>query len=334
MWDMLFNYGLFLLKVLTVLGAVLVVLVVMMKAKLSQRDPISFTYLNEDYAALKLQVLEQFAKTGALHAKNAIKSEKKAGKATVRAAKDNIQAKPKLYVLNFKGDTHAGSVKSFREEITAILLVAQVEDEVVVKLDSPGGSVIDYGLAAAQMVRIRDAGLKLTVCVDRVAASGGYMMACVAHRICAAPFAFIGSIGVVSHMPNFHNFLKNLGVDVIELTAGKLKRPLSPIGEVTPQGKEHVCSQISAIHTQFKSMVAHYRPDLDIEAVATGDYWTAARAQELGMVDALLTSDRYVTEALALKDVYQVTTQVKPDLKTMLLGKVELFLERCGYEYR
>ena len=334
MWDMLLNYGLFLLKVLTVLGAVVVVLLVMMKSKLSQRDPINFTHLNNEYSALKLHVLEQFAQTGALHAKNAIKSEKKAGKASLKAVKQSLQAKPKLFVLNFKGDVHAGGVKYFREEITAVLMVAQADDEVVVKLDSPGGSVIDYGLAAAQMVRIRDAGLQLTVCVDRVAASGGYMMACVAHRICAAPFAFIGSIGVVSHMPNFNNLLKNLGVDVIELTAGKLKRPLSPIGEVTPQGKEHVCSQISAIHTQFKSMVAQYRPDLDIEAVATGDYWTAARAQELGMVDALLTSDNYVTDALALKDVYQVTTQVKPDFKTMLLGKVESFLERCGYEYR
>ncbi len=331
MYDFLFNYLSFLLKVLTVVIAIGFVVFLIVKAKMSKRDPIILERLNETYNDVKMQMLNTFAETGALHAKNALKAEKKALKLCQNADKKSMEAKPRLFVLNFKGNLSADAVKSFREEVTALLMVAQLDDEVMVKLDSPGGSVIDYGLAAAQMVRIRDAGLRLVVCVDRVAASGGYMMACVAEKIYAAPFAFIGSIGVVSQMPNFNGFLKKYDIDVVELTSGERKRPLSALGEVTDQGKQHVRGQLAAIHSQFKDMVSRYRPDIDIDTVGNGDYWTAAKAEELAMVDALMTSDQYITNAVKTKDVYAVQTFTKPDLKSVLLGKAQMLLERCFY---
>ena len=333
MWDLLLNYGLFLLKVLTVLAAVVVIILLLAKDKLQKKDPVSFECVNDTFADTKQTILQTFAQGGALYAKNALAQDKKAQSLYQKQEKKRKEASARLFVLSFKGNLYAEAVKALREEITAILLVATPQDSVMVKVDSPGGSVIDYGLAAAQLVRIRDAGLHISVCVDRVAASGGYMMACVAHKIYAAPFAYVGSIGVVMSSLNFHNLLKKHDVDVIELTAGENKRPLSAVGEVTNEGKQHVKGQLQAIHDQFKSMVATYRPELDIEAVTKGDVWTASNALQIGLVDALITSDSFIANAVKEKKVFSVTTLTKPDLMSMLMGKAASCFERLRYGF-
>ena len=110
---------------------------------------------------------------------------------------------------------------------------------------------IAYGLAASQMQRIRDKKLKLTVCVDKVAASGGYMMAVVADKIIAAPFAVLGSIGVLAQVPNFHRLLKKHDVDFEMLTAGKYKRTLTMFGENTDKGREKFQEDIEDTHVLF-----------------------------------------------------------------------------------
>ena len=333
MWDLLLNYGLFLLKVLTVLGAVVVVILLLVKDKMQKKDPVSFECVNDAFADTKQTILQTFAQGGALYAKNALAQDKKAQSLYQKQEKKRKEVCSRLFVLSFKGNLYAEAVKALREEITAVLLVATPNDSVMVKIDSPGGSVIDYGLAAAQLVRIRDAGLHVSVCVDRVAASGGYMMACVAHKIYAAPFAYVGSIGVVMSSLNFHNLLKKHDVDVIELTAGENKRPLSSVGEVTNEGKQHVKGQLQAIHDQFKSMVATYRPELDIEAVTKGDVWTASNALQIGLVDALITSDSFIANAVKEKKVFSVTTLTKPDLMSMLMGKAASCFERLRYGF-
>lgn len=236
--------------------------------------------------------------------------DKKGRKALAQARKQEAAAatkkKPAVYVLDFDGDLLATNVVALREEVTAVAQVAGPDDEVVVRLESPGGAVPHYGLAAAQLARLRDRKLKLTVCIDRVAASGGYMMACVADRVVAAPFAIIGSIGVVAQIPNVRKLLEKHDVHVEEMTAGEFKRTITVFGEVTEKGRAKLKEQLEETHALFKDFVKANRPSLDVEKVATGEYWLARRGAELGLVDQLSTSDDYLMARAKDAFVYQV----------------------------
>lgn len=231
-------------------------------------------------------------------------------KADEEAEKKRVNAgtqKQRTWVLDFKGDVEASHVDSLRNEITAILdLVASQDsakaDEVLLRLDSPGGTVTGYGLAASQLARLRKAGIKLTVAIDEVAASGGYMMAVVANHIIAGPFAVIGSIGVIGSVPNVHRLLKKFDVDYLEVTAGQHKRPVSMLGPLTPEGVEKFAEQIQETHVLFRNHVKQYRPALDLEKVATGDVWHGADGMALGLVDELATSDEYIDRARHTED--------------------------------
>ncbi|WP_425915127.1 protease SohB [Acinetobacter sp. TSRC1-2] len=221
----------------------------------------------------------------------------------------------KIYVLDFKGDTAASAVESLREEITLILATAKAgRDRVVVRLESPGGMVHGYGLAAAQLVRLRDAGFNLTICVDKVAASGGYMMACIANEIVSAPFAVVGSIGVVAQVPNFNRLLKEKHIDFELYTAGEFKRTVTLFGENTAEGKAKFEEELQQTHELFKHFVEKYRPQLNIEKVATGEHWYGKDALEINLVDRLQTSDEYLQGLLAQHDVYVIDTRRKPTL--------------------
>ncbi len=211
-----------------------------------------------------------------------------------------------VYVLDFDGDLLATAAQSLREEVTAILSLGQPGDEVVVRLESPGGAVPHYGLAAAQLARLKSHKLTLTVCVDRIAASGGYMMACVADAIVAAPFAIVGSIGVVAQVPNAHRLLKRFDVDYDEMTAGEFKRTVSVFGEITPQGRQKFQEQLEETHGLFKDFVKAQRPKLNIDSVATGEYWHGTKSLELGLVDRLATSDEYLLEKAETAKVVRV----------------------------
>lgn len=220
----------------------------------------------------------------------------------------------RLFVIHFDGDIKASALSNLREEVTAVLQVATKADEVVVCLESPGGMVANYGLAASQLARVRSAGVKLTIVVDKVAASGGYMMACVADRILAAPFAMLGSIGVVAQLPNFHRLLQRNDVDFELFTAGEYKRTVTMFGENTAEGKEKFQSDLEEIHTLFQHFVAEYRPQLDVAKVATGEVWFGKRAVELNLVDELKTSDEYLTSRAENADLYQVAYKEKQNI--------------------
>ncbi len=227
------------------------------------------------------------------------KAAKKAAKVEKQQAKQQHQQQaelPRLFVLDFVGGMEAKEVDALSREVTAIIATAQADDQVLVRLESGGGTVNGYGLGAAQLQRLRDAKLQLTVCVDRVAASGGYMMACVAHQLVAAPFAIVGSIGVVAQMPNFNRFLKKHKVDFEQITAGEYKRTLTLFGENTDAGRDKFKQDLESIHQQFKAHISQYRPQLELERVATGEFWTAQQAIELGLLDKLQTSDAWLLE--------------------------------------
>ena len=229
-----------------------------------------------------------------------------------RARKKNNQ---KIYVLDFKGDTAASAVEQLREEITLILATVKAgRDRVVVRLESPGGMVHGYGLAAAQLVRLRDAGFHLTICVDKVAASGGYMMACIGSEIVSAPFAILGSIGVVAQVPNFNRLLKEKNIDFEMYTAGEYKRTVTMFGENTEAGKAKFEEELQQTHVLFKHFVEKYRPQLNVEKVATGEHWYGQDALDLKLIDKLQTSDEYLLSLLPQHDIYAIQTRKKPTL--------------------
>jgi serine protease SohB len=236
---------------------------------------------------------------------------KKEFKAFIKARKKAAKAPPpdkRVYVLSFKGDLAATAVKRLGREIDALLTVVRPEvDEVLARIESPGGTVTGYGLAAAELSRLRARKIKLTVSVDQVAASGGYLMACVADRIVAAPFAILGSIGVVAQVPNVHRLLKKNDIDFEELTAGQHKRSVSIFGEITEAGREHFRGKLDATHEVFKTFVKQNRPGVDLQKVGDGDVWLASEALELGLIDEILTGDDYLFRASEGARLYGVT---------------------------
>lgn len=224
-----------------------------------------------------------------------------------------------LFIYDFRGSTDAKEVEHLRRVITLILSVAEKDDEVVIRLTSPGGTVNGYGLCAAELERLKAKNITLTIAVDEVAASGGYMMACVGSKIIAAPFAYIGSIGVVAEFPNFNRLMKKYDVDYEQVTAGEFKRTLTPFGENTDEAREKFKEELQRIHVQFKEHVKSHRPNVDIEKIATGEHWLAKEALDLGLVDELKTSDEYISERIENVDM-AVTVAYKSKKKKNLFG--------------
>ncbi len=315
MIDLILQYGLFLAKTLTVVVAALIVIVAISNLGGRRRQggegSIEVTPLNErlqDYADALREVIFDKAefKAWAKAEKQAHKKEAKAQKAA-KEKKSEEGSKPRVYVLGFNGDIRASAVESLRREITAVMtLIDPAKDEVVLCLESPGGMVHGYGLAASQLERLRKKNIPLTICVDKVAASGGYMMACLGNRILAAPFAVVGSIGVVAQMPNFHRLLQKHEVDFEVLTAGEYKRTLTVFGKNTDAGRQKFQEELDDTHELFKEFVQQNRSQLDIDAVATGEHWYGQRALDLKLVDELKTSDEYLAERTQSADVFAI----------------------------
>ena len=297
MLDYVLQYGLFLAETLTIAAAVaaLVLLVAALAAR--RRGGAGLERLEVRDLGARYREMKQTLESGLLGAKER-KAAAKARKRESKTRKKQGRAdRPRVFVLDFKGDIRASAVVSLREEVTAVLAFARPEDEVLVRLENAGGLVHEHGLAASQLLRVRDRGIPLTVSVDKIAASGGYMMACVADRILAAPFAVLGSIGVLAQMPNFHRLLDSHGIDFEQFKGGEYKRTVTMFGENTDADREKFKRDIEDIHGIFKSFVTEQRPGLDIEKVATGEHWLARRARDLGLCDTLVTSDDYLLEA-------------------------------------
>ncbi len=303
--DLLADYGLFLAKSLTLLAiaASLIIgtIVVVTRARGTSREHLEVQRLNGRYEQMTLAL--QAATLPVREYKAEAKAASKRAKAR-RHGTDEVRRR--VWVLRFRGDLHATAVESLREEITALLTIATPDDEVVVTLESGGGTIHGYGLAASQLARLRERGIPLTAAVDRIAASGGYMMACVAERIVCAPFAILGSIGVVAQLPNFNRLLKKHAIDFELHTAGEHKRTLTLFGENTDRDRARFREELQEMHGLFKQFVHEYRPGLDIDALATGEFWLGRRALELGLVDQLRSSDDYLLAAARDADVFEI----------------------------
>ena len=316
------EYGLFLLKAVTIVIAIVVVIVVAASAgRKGGQDGLEVQDLNKRFRemahGLRTAILPKAEQ------KKEDKEEKKREKAL------EGETRPRSFVIEFKGDLKASAVPSLREEVSAILDVAGEGDEVIVRLENHGGVVHEHGLAASQLARIRDKNIPLIVCVDKVAASGGYLMACVASRIYSAPFAILGSIGVLAQIPNFHRLLDEHGVDFEQVTAGKYKRTVTMFGENTDEDRAKLKEELEDVHSLFKSAVAEYRPDLDLDKVATGEHWYGTRALELGLTDEIRTSDEVLRERAGERDLFEISYKIKQPLQKRLMANIDSALEKA-----
>ena len=332
--EFLIEYGMFLARVVTVVIAIVIVIGVITSSgqkqkKAGKEGAVKVTRINDHIDelrdALRLSILDK-DELKALH-----KEEKKAAKAEIKEKKEAEKndkeseslVKKRVFVLNFKGNIAADAVSSLREEITAILSLGTINDEVILRLESPGGMVHAYGLASSQLLRIKNQKIPLTICVDKVAASGGYMMACLADRLIAAPFAIIGSIGVLVQLPNFHRVLKKYEVDYEIISAGEYKRTLTNFGEITTKARDKVKEDVENIHDIFKNWVKEYRPIIEIDKIATGETWVGSQAKERYMVDELKTSDEYIVEACVDADVFEVEYEFKKSIQEKFSNMLE-----------
>jgi len=282
------------------------------KADSEDKPSVKFSFLNETYKTFASDIKEQ------------MESNETEGKKKKEKKKKELNANAKrVYILNFKGGVFAEEVEKLREEITAVMLVARSGlDEVIIKIDSPGGMVSAYGLVATELHRIRNRAIKVTAVVDRVAASGGYMVACVADRIVAAPFAYIGSVGVVSEFPNFNSLLNKVGVDWKTYTAGESKRDVGQYGKITPDAEKRHNKKLKEIHLLFKKHIHQYRKNVDLSKIATGECWTGQEALDLKLVDELGVSDDIIMEQIKWANVYKVHTPDNRDVIDKVLGSV------------
>lgn len=323
MTEFLAEYGLFLLKVVTVALAIVVVIVIAAaEGRKAGHEGLEVESINKKYKGMA-SVLRKAVMQKRDQKKEA-KEEKKREKADAKKA----SSRPKSFVIDFKGDLKASGVPSLREEVTAILDVATADDEVIVRLENHGGVVHEHGLAASQLARIRDRDIRLSICVDKVAASGGYLMACVASKIYVAPFAILGSIGVLAQIPNFNRLLDSHGVDFEQITAGKYKRTVTMFGENTDEDRAKLKEELEEVHGLFKSAVNTYRPDLDLDKVATGEHWYGSRALELGLADEIKTSDELLTELAADRELFRVAYHIKQPLQKRLMASIDSTLEK------
>lgn len=334
-----FEYGLFAAKMITILAITLAAIagcIILFSTRQQEKESIQIEKINDKFDNMRDALEETLLSKDEYKALK--KDRKKEDKAEEKRIKIQLKKgeqeslRPRLFVLRFDGDMHASEVDSLRESITAILLVAKKEDEVLIILDSGGGLVHNYGLAASELHRIRQRNIPLVVSIDLVAASGGYMMAAVANKIIAAPFAIVGSIGVLAQVPNFFRFLKKHDIDIEQHTAGEYKTTLTMLGENTNKAREKFREELEDTHLLFKQFVHENRPSLDIEKLATGEHWYGTQAVDLKLVDELMTSDDYLLAKNETTDIYEVSyvfsETLTDKLSTLLHGVTSRLLQR------
>jgi len=319
------EYGLFLLKAITIVVAIVVVMVAAAAVgkRASHHEGLEIESLNKKYQLLASALKQAVMK------KADWKAEAKAEKARDKADAKSEEKRSRAFVIDFKGDLKASAVPSLREEVNAVLEVATPDDQIIVRLENYGGVVHEHGLAASQLARIRDRQIPLIIAVDKVAASGGYLMACVASKIVAAPFAILGSIGVIAQLPNFNRLMDSHGIDFEQITAGKYKRNVTIFGKNTDEDRAKLKEELEDVHNLFKGAVSKYRPDLDLDKIATGEHWYGTRAIELGLVDEIKTSDELLSELARDTDLYRVAYKIKQPLQKRLMANVDGVLEKA-----
>jgi serine protease SohB len=323
------EYGLFVLEFVTIAGVVVLGIVIILSVARKGQDQDGLTIEHINKAVEQRADAVRKSMLGRKDARKLIKQRNKEQQQERKQAKlDSAPKRPRVFVLDFKGDIRATATASLREEVSAIIAVAEKGDEVLLRLENAGGAVHEHGLAASQLLRLRARGVSLTIAVDKVAASGGYLMACAADRIIAAPFAIIGSIGVLVQLPNFHRLLGDKGVDFEQITAGRYKRTLTLFGENTDEGREKMKQELVEVHELFQQQIKDLRPAVDIDKVATGEHWYGSQALALDLIDEIGTSDDFLLKSAESADLYRLSYKRHRKLIERMLQGAEGLLYR------
>lgn len=317
------EYGLFLAKTLTILIGIIVTfgaLVALAQKAKKEDGTLIITNINEKFDDIRQSLQSETLSKSEI--KKWLKGQKEQAKLKKKNQKGNEETQPRLFITRFDGDIRASEVSSLREVISAILEIATPQDEILVVLESAGGFVHGYGLAASQLHRLRQRNLHLTIAIDKVAASGGYLMACVGNHILAAPFAIIGSIGVMAQLPNFHRLLDKHDIDFELHTAGKYKRTLTLFGKNTEKGRQKFQEEIDETHELFKQHIIQHRPQINIDEVATGEHWHAIQAIKMRLIDEIQTSDDFILEKIKKAQVFEISYEEKQKLSERLTKNI------------
>ena len=325
--DFIAQYGVFLLKVITIVTAILLpILMIINSSKgksVSEKGHLQIKNLSDQFENMG------FAIQATLMAPKALKKfRKELHKKKKKEEKNPAKDQQSVFVLNFNGDIQASEVDKLKHEINAILVSDTKCKEVVLKVESGGGSAYAYGLCAAELKRLVDNKIKLTVCIDKVAASGGYLMSCVATKIVAAPWALVGSIGVIAQMPNINKLLKKNLVDFEMHTAGEFKRTLTVFGENTEEGRSKFKAELEDLHIIFKDFVKDNRPEIDTSVVATGEVWQGEKALAVGLIDEISTSDDYLVKLSKKFKLFQIDYIEKKNLSERFAFAAEIFFNK------
>ena len=327
--EILVDYLIFLLKVFTIALAITLPLLIIIgssKNKSQQKGKLSITNLSD-----KFEDMGNALKGSLMNPKELKKFNKDLSKD--KKKKNKTENEETVFVLNFNGDIQASEVEKLKQEVNSILLSESECKEVVLKVESGGGSAYAYGLCAAELKRLVDNEISLTVCIDKVAASGGYLMSCVATKIIAAPWAIVGSIGVIAQLPNFHRLLKKNSIDFEMHTAGAFKRTLTTLGENTEEGREKFKSELEDLHLIFKNFVKEQRPQVDTEVVATGEVWQGEEAVKVGLVDSLETSDNYLVNLSKEAKLLEIEFVEKKNLTERFAFSMQLIIEKTLFKF-
>jgi len=329
MIDLLVSYGFFLLKVITVLLVILIPILMISSSTKHKKETDKGRIIVKNLSD-KLEEIGVTLKSAEMDPKaykSFLKERNKKKKKELKGKSKEI-----VYVLDFKGDIQASAVDKLKQEINAIIASQVKCKEVVVKVESGGGSAYAYGLCAAELKRLVDNKIKLTVCIDKIAASGGYLMSCVATKIVAAPWAIVGSIGVIAQLPNFHRLLKKLDIDIEMHTAGKFKRTLTTLGENTKQGREKFISELEDLHVVFKDFVKENRSKIQVAKVSTGEVWQGEKAKKLGLIDEIGTSDDYLLKLASKFKLLEIQYFEKKPFTARIGSAAEVIVEKGIYK--
>ena len=329
MIDLLVAYGFFLLKIITVLLVILIPILMISSSTKHRKETDKGRIIVKNLSD-KLEEIGVTLKSAEMDPKaykSFLKERNKKKKKEIKGKSKEI-----VYVLDFKGDIQASAVGKLKQEINAIIASQVKCKEVVVKVESGGGSAYAYGLCAAELKRLVDNKIKLTVCIDKIAASGGYLMSCVATKIVAAPWAIVGSIGVIAQLPNFHRLLKKLDIDIEMHTAGKFKRTLTTLGKNTKQGREKFISELEDLHVVFKDFVKENRSKIQVAKVSTGEVWQGDKAKKLGLIDEIGTSDDYLLKLASKFKLLEIQYFEKKPFTARIGSAAEVIVEKGIYK--
>jgi len=246
-------------------------------------------------------------------------------------------AQDKIALINIEGEiTNSRSSVFYRrgmvDEWIDQLKQAERDENVkaiILNINSPGGPVIDADIL---YMKIRDLAKKKVVValLDRVAASGGYYVACAANKIISHPLTLTGSIGVVMDYINLQGLLeKKLGVEMGVIKSGRYKDIGSPFRPMDTSERKMLQELVDAAHRRFVENISTSRriPVKKLAPICDGRIYSGEQAKELGLVDELGTLDEAIEIARNLSGIKRakVVEYYTPPLRLIdyIFGKMQ-----------